>query len=217
MDSYAHLSDKLDNLAANLKEKGLDNFGLLKKEFPEKAKFEMCLTKLPYPYSYMNEFEKFNHPIPSIEEFHNDLTDEALPESEYNRLLKACQLFNIQNLGELHDLYLKVDVLLLASVFEAYRQMGLDVYKLDPSFYVSAPSFSFDAMLLMTEVKLELLSDSEQYSFFEKGMRGGVSSIYKRLATANSDKLSTFDKRTKPSTLFYTGEVIDSNSNCFNK
>ena len=72
-------------------------------------------------------------------------------------------------LGQLHDLYLKIDVLILACVFEDYRRLGLEIFQLDPCYYVSSPSYSFDAMLWVTKVKLELLTDKEMYSFFEKG------------------------------------------------
>jgi len=171
-DSYNHLSDKLEVLASNLKDKGDDYFPLILEEFPIQSQFDLCLQKLPYPYSYMDSFTKFECNIPPIEEFYNVLTDKHLAKEDYRRLKKACRVFNITTMGELHDLYLKVDVLLLASVFEFYRSLGMTEYKLDPSYYVSAPSFSFDAMLFMTDVKLEILSDEEMYTFIEKGRRG---------------------------------------------
>lgn len=224
MDSFSHLSDKLDNLATNLRQKDGNNFPLIQEEFPNPEQFNLVLQKLPYPYSFMTDFEKFKSPIPAIEAFYNNLTAQELPQKEYTRLLKACQVFNIQTLGQLHDLYLRIDCLLLASVFESYRQLGLSQYHLDPSHYVSAPSFSFDAMLFLTDVKLELLQDAQMYGFIEKGRRGnylyifylfknltsccsgGVSSIYKRLANANCQTVPGFDPRIRPATLFYTGK-----------
>ena len=67
-----------------------------------------------------------------------------------------------------HDLYLKCDVLLLPDVFEKFRKNNLKNYGLCPSHYLSVPASSWDAMLNMRKVKLELISDPDMYIFFEK-------------------------------------------------
>ena len=210
LDSFSHLSDSLDKLALNLKNKDNNKyFKLVQKEFPRKEHFNACLQKLIYPYAYMDNFSKFDEPIPKQELFYNDLKDEPVSDEEYKRLMDVCRMFEIDNLGQLHDLYLKIDVLLLASVFEFYRSMGQTEYGLDPSYYISAPHFSFDAMLFTTGVELELIQDREMYNFFEKGKRGGVSSIFKRLATSNCFDDECFNPNTDPSTLFYIGTLFE--------
>ena len=80
-------------------------------------------------------------------------------------------------MGQYHDLYLKSDVLLLADIFENFREQYLDTYGLDPAHYVSLPSSSWDAMLKMTGVRLDLISDVDMFNFIEKGMRVGISTI----------------------------------------
>ena len=67
----------------------------------------------------------------------------------------------IRNIGDYHDLYLKTDVLLLADVFENFRETCLNHYRLDPAHYMTSPGLSCDAMLKMTEIKLDLISDIE--------------------------------------------------------
>ena len=171
----------METLAENLRAKGEEYFSFVSNEFPVSEEFQLCLQKLIYPYSYMDSFEKFNEPIPSIEHFYNDLNEEELDQEEYKRLQETCIKFGITNLGQLHDLYLKIDVCLLASVFEFYRIMGLEEYGLDPAFYISAPSFSWDAMLLNTNVELELLQDRNLYTFFEKGRRGTIFVLIKSI------------------------------------
>ena len=171
LDSFSHLSMSLDKLAKNLRDKGDEYFPLIREEFTDEKEFQACLQKLVYPYSYIDNFTKFEEEIPTAEKFYNDLTDEEISEESYQRLLNVCDLFKIRTLGELHDLYLKIDVLILASVFEFYRDMGLREYGLDPAFYISAPSFSFDAMLFKCDIELELFSDISMYTFVEKGMR----------------------------------------------
>ena len=76
------------------------------------------------------------------------------------------------------------DVLLLA-VFEKFIEMCLKYYGLDPCHYFSSPGLSWDAMLQMTRIKLELLSDIGMYLFVEKGMTEGISYITKRYSKTN--------------------------------
>ena len=83
-------------------------------------------------------------------------------------------------MGEYHDLYLKIDVLLLADVFEKFIKTCLHYYGLDPCQYFSLPELIWDAMLKMAGIKQDLISDIGMHLFFEKGMRSGISYICKR-------------------------------------
>ena len=75
-------------------------------------------------------------------------------------------------MGDYHDRYLQKDVLLLADVFEKFIDTCLKYYGLDLCHYFSAPRLSWNAMLKMTSIKLEKISDIKKYLFFEKGLRG---------------------------------------------
>ena len=68
-------------------------------------------------------------------------------------------------MGEYHDLYLGSDVLLLTDVFENFRKTCLQYHKLDPCHYFTSPGLSWDAMLKMTNIKLELMTDIDMYQF----------------------------------------------------
>ena len=81
----------------------------------------------------------------------------------------------MKTMGDHHDLYLKTDVLLLADVFEKFIKTCLDYYGSNPCHYFSSPGLSWDAMLKMTQIELELISDINMHLFIEKGMRGGIS------------------------------------------
>ena len=107
--------------------------------------------------------------------------------------------FNVKKMGDYHDHYLKKDVLLLTAVFEKFISTCLKYYELDLCHYFSAPGLSWDAMLKMTDVKLEKISDIDKYLFIEKGLRGGISYIAKRYAKANNKYMSDYDSN-KPST-----------------
>ena len=85
-----------------------------------------------------------------------------------------------------HDLFFKFDVLLLVDVFEKLRNRSLENIDLCPSHYLSAPAFSWDAMLSMTKVELDLILNLDMYLFFEKSIRCDVSYIFKRYSKANN-------------------------------
>ena len=95
-------------------------------------------------------------------------------------------MFNIKNIGDYHDHYLKKEVLLLADVFERFISTCLKYYELDPCHYFSSPGLSWDAMLKMTGIDLEKISNIDKYLFFEKGTKGRISYIAKRYAKANN-------------------------------
>ena len=108
-----------------------------------------------------------------------------MSDKDYLTCIKNWNEFNMKNMGDYHDHYLKKDVLLLADVFENFTNACLKFYKLDPCHYFSSPGLSWDAMLKMTGVKLEKIFDIDMYLFIEKGLKGAISYIAKRYTKAN--------------------------------
>ena len=86
-------------------------------------------------------------------------------------------MFKIKNFGQYHDLYLKTGTLLLCDAFGKFINTCLEYYSLNPCYYFSSPGLSWDAILKMTGIKLELISDVDIHLFIEKGMRGGTNLI----------------------------------------
>ena len=84
-------------------------------------------------------------------------------------------------------MYLKTDVLLLFDFFEKFIDVCLKDYGLIPCHYFSSPGLSWDAMLKMTGIRLEKISDIDMHLFLEKGMRGGVSYISKRCSKSDGN------------------------------
>ena len=148
----------------------------------------------------MNDESRFSETqLPSKESFYSKLTEKHINDDEYERALQIWKRFNIKNLGEYHDLYLMTDVLLLADIFENFRDMCLETYKLDPAYYITLPNFAWDAMLKYTNVQLDLVYDLEMYQMLEKGKRGGMCGVSHKHAIANNQYLSNYDENTPSS------------------
>ena len=192
LDSFHFMSSSLDKLVSNLPRESLK---YTSKEFQDE-KFNLMTRKGVYPYDYMNSFEKFNESqIPRKEDFYSILNDQHISDEDYNHAKNVWETFNIKMMGDYHDLYLKSDILLLADVFENFRKTCLEYYKLDPCHYFTSPGLSWDAMLKMTNIKLELLVDIDMFQFIEKGMRGGISYIANRYGKANNKYMKEYDEK----------------------
>lgn len=206
LDSFAFLSSSLDTLATNLLKDGKNNFiHTLNQQLNEQQQ-KLILQKGVYPYEYMDCFEKFNETeLPSIKAFYSTLNESNISEKEYNHAQNVWKTFNIKNLGEYHDLYLKTDVLLLSDVFENFRKIALKHYGLDPCCkkYLTLPSFAWDAMLKKTGIVLDQLTDPDMYLFCEKGLRGGISMISHRYAKANNKYMKKYNPNDESSYIVY--------------
>ena len=106
----------------------------------------------------------------------------------------ALRSFNNKNLGDYHDFYVQSDTLLLADVFENFRNMCIKIYELDPAYLLSAPGLAWQACLTKTDVKLELLTDPDMLLMVEKGIRGGICHAIHRYAKENNNYMKDYNK-----------------------
>ena len=200
LDSFQFMSSSLVNLAKNLPNEA---FKYTQEEF-KKDQFELMKQKGIYPYDYMDSFEKFHEKqLPSKEEFHSILSNEHITDEQYDHAQNVWKTFNLKTMGDYHDLYLKSDILLLADVFENFRKTCLQYYELDPCHYFTSPGLSWDAMLKMTDIKLELLVDIDMYQFIEMGLRGGTSYIANRYGKANNKYMKEYDEKAPSKYIMY--------------
>ena len=167
-------------------------------------KFILLLRKGVYPYECMDNWERFDETLlPSKESFYSNLNMENIDDIDYRHGNNVFKRFKLKNLGEYHDLYDQSDTLLLADVFENFRNTCLKVYELDPAHFLLLPGLAWQACLKETNVKLELLTDYDMLLMVEEGIRGGICHSIHRHAKANNKDMENYDKNEESSYIQY--------------
>ena len=167
-------------------------------------KFILLLIKGVYPYEYMDNWERFNKTsLPNKELFCSSLNMENIDDIDYRHGNNVFKTFKLKNLGEYHDLYVQTDTLLLADVFENFRNTWIKVYELDPAHFLSLPGLAWQACLKKTNIKLELLTDYDMLLMVEEGIRGGICHTIHRHAKANNKYMKNCDKNEESSYIQY--------------
>ena len=135
-------------------------------------RFILLLRKVIYPYEYIDSWNRFDETsLPDKEAFYSSLNMEGITSVDYRHAKRVYKGFKLKNLGNYHDLYVQSDTLLLADVFENFRNKYIEIYELDPAHFLLAPGLAWQACLKKTKVKLELLTDIDMLLMFEKGTR----------------------------------------------
>ena len=172
-------------------------------------KFKLLLRKGVYPYEYMDSWEKFKLPVPLEKEYYySELNGFNINDGDIDYIKNVCSTFNVNNLGEYHDLYVQSDTTLLADVFENFRDKCLAIDKLDAVYYLSALALSWHSVLKMTRQTLELLTDKDMLLLFEKGIRGGICSAISKYGKANNKYMKNYDSSKESSYLNYVENHI---------
>ena len=152
----------------------------------------------------MDNWEKIDETtLPTKDAFYSNLNLEDISDEDYAHTQKVWDVFKIANLGEYHG-----DTLLLADVYENFRNKCLEKYQLDTLYFVSATRLAWQACLKKTRVKLELITDSDIIIMIEKGVRGGICQATHRHAKANNKYIKNYDKNIESSYI----EYLDANN-----
>ena len=148
------LNSCLDRLVANLDESALQCV----QRFFSGEQFDLVRRKGVYHYDYVDSITKLSETkLPPQEQFYSELNHSHISDEDYEHARKVWNLFQMKTMRGYHDLYLKTDVLLLADVFENFRDVCIENYKLDPVWYYTAPGLAWDACLLRREFVVEFL------------------------------------------------------------
>ena len=156
----------------------------------------------------MDSWQRFDETsLPDKEAFYSNLNMEDIADVDDRHGKTVFEYIINKNLGDYHDLYVQSDTLLLADVFENFRNMCIKVYELDPA-HLSAPGLAWQACIKKTEVKLELLTDADMLLMVEKGIRGGICHAIYRYGKANNKYMKNYNKDKEESFLQYLDDNL---------
>ena len=132
----------------------------------------------------MDSWERLNETsLPDKKCFYSKWYLEDITDEHYTHSQNVCKELEIKNLGEYHDLYVQSDTLLLADVFENFKNKYIEIYELDPAHFLSAPELAWQACLKKAGVvKLELLTENDMLLMIEKGIRARIVHAVNRLS-----------------------------------
>jgi len=189
IDSFQFLASSLEKLAQNLE---TSDFVHLSELYPNDI--DILRRKQVFCYDWFTGPEKLDAiSLPPKDQFYSMLYEQDITDNDYAHAQNVWQHFGMQSFQEYHDLYLKTDVLILADVFEKFRNTSYANYSLDPAHFITLAQFSFDAMLFYTKAVIELIQDESMYMFFESAIRGGVCFIAQRHSQANNKDIEDYD------------------------
>ena len=204
IDSFRFLPSSLEKLASYL-----EKLSTIEKIFQQdgysSVQINLLKRKGIFPYDFVDDLKKLDlQQLPNKDDFYNKLTDSHISSDDYSHAAHVWNNFQIKSLGEYSDIYLKTDVLLLTDVFESFRETCLQAYDLDPAHFYTTPGLTWSAMLKMTKVELELLTDIDMLLFIESGIRGGISQCCNRYAKANNHYMAAkYNESEQVKTLLY--------------
>src|SRR6266436_379929 len=145
--SFQFMPESLAKLTSNLA-KDSTKFKMMAEKFPDPAQRDLMLRKGVFPYDWFDSFEKFHEPqLPPKASFNNILTETDISDEDYAHAQNVWTAFNMTSFEQYHDLYLKTDVLLLADIFENFRQLCMDTYEIDPAHCFTSPGVAWQAAM----------------------------------------------------------------------
>jgi hypothetical protein len=186
LDSYQFLNCSLSVLASLLPEE--------KKLFTNTLPFPDYVKKRKgvFPYSYITSVEKMSEALPEMQHFNDEI--QTIDEEDYEHAQLSYRDCQCSSLKDYLLLYLKLDVYLLADIFQTFRETAREEDGLEPCRYFTIPGLSWDSALKsMGEMSLELLQDSTVYEFFEAGVRGGMTFVNKHFVDNTDGEILYID------------------------
>ena len=128
---------------------------------------------------------------------------EDISDIDYRHANNVFQVFKLENLGNYHNLYVQSDTLLLADVFNNFRDMRIKEFELDPADFLSLPGLAWQACLKKTNKELEFLTDYDMLLMVEEGIRGGICHSIHRYAKANNKYMKNYNNNEESSYIQY--------------
>ena len=152
----------------------------------------------------MDSWKRFNEKLlPSKKHFYSNLNMGVINDIDYRHANNVFKRFKLENLGDCHNLYVQSDTLLLADVFNNFRDMCIKEYELEPAHFLSLPGLAWQACLKKTNIELELLTDYALLLMVEEGIKGGICHSIHRYAKANNKYMKNYNNNEESSYIQY--------------
>ena len=182
-DTYLFLNKSLDYLTGTINNE--DRISL-KQEFGEEN-YILLTKKGIYPYDYFDNIKKYKeNKLPIKSEFFNKINNKNISNEDYKHAINVFETFKCNNLLDYSILYLETDLCHLADVFQKCSNFTYETYELDCRHSFTLPGYSWECMLKMTKIELELISDSDIYLFLMDTIRGGMTVCNKKFVKADN-------------------------------
>lgn len=222
IDSLAHINASLDKLVQNQANYSCDDSGFpdfiqksnteqLRKDFPavshefsDDTHFKLLLRKGVFPYDYFTSLSQLESTdLIAKSEFYSVLKEEHISDDNYEHYLNVMKTLNLRTFGDYYNIYLTLDVLLLADVWRAYQHLGLTEFGLDPSHFITLPSFSWNCFLKDNKIPIENMSNDDMHLMIKAGIRGGLSFVAKKYCKANNPEMGDLYDNSMPNTFIH--------------
>ena len=214
LDSMNFLSGSLDSLNERIKElckykivqqSSLTCNGNKDNQYDTRVettsrRFQLLLCKCYFPYEWAKSIDDYSLPylVPKSA-FYNTITNSDITDEKYKLAEEIWKVFDMKNMRDYMETYCLIDTLILAQVFEEFRNESLINFDVDPTHFISLPGFAYNAFLKQTDVNLEYITNHEIFEMLSSNLRGGhsfcsqryeESSIFKNLVNMKTRKTS---------------------------
>ena len=162
-----------------------------KRHFPDN--FELLKQKTHFPYEWLTEKNIYNKNLPPIEDFYSSLKLQNINQEEYDETLRIYKELKCKNVKDYLEIYMKLDICLQADIFNVFRNIIWNQFKIDCCKYITSCSLSLDLMLKYTGVKIELFKDITMFDFTDSSIMGGLCLASQNIADDDNNESTISD------------------------
>lgn len=204
IDSYNFLPGSLRQLADLYLENQKRYF---KKKYlnfltKDKTSQELLLGKGVFCYDFLCNTDRLHYKqLPSQADFYDTLNKSPITNIDYRRAQDVWNQMKCSSLQDYMEIYMILDVLLLAAICEQFRLTTFESFQLEAFHFVTSSSLTYQAMLKMTGITLDTVPDTDMYLFLQSSIKGGIAQTSHRYASANNELCKDYDKQLEESSI----------------
>ena len=164
---------------------------ITKRHFPNN--FELLKQKTHFPYEWVTEGNIYDKKLPPIEDFYSSLKLQNINQEQYDETLRIYKELKCKNVKDYLEIYMKLDICLQADIFNVFRNIIWNQFKIDCCKYITSCSLSLDLMLKYTGVKIQLFKDITMFDFTDSSIMGGLCLASQNIADDDDNKSTISD------------------------